>query len=217
MHKASLLFCAAVLACSVPVSSHAQATTPESAFSRVMSRVDLGVSGAGMFTHTASGPITQTEAPDYHYCPTTGPCVPATLTDKTSNTLGAIVTIRYQHRPWVGFEFNGSYARYTENYTSNTTQTALFPFQVQTRASEYTFGYVAQPLFTVFGLRPYFGAGGGFLEFKPTGHGGEGQQTEARPVVYYSGGLQKDINGYLGIRAGIREIFFEAPDFNLKF
>lgn len=166
-----------------------------------MSRVDLGVSGAGMFTHTVTGPIIPPEAPDYG----------STVEQQTSNTLGAIVTIRYQQRPWVGFEFNGSYARYTENFIS------VAPNQVQTRASEYTFGYVAQPLFTVVGLRPFFGAGGGFLEFKPTGHGGQGQQTEARPMVYYSAGLQKDINGYLGIRGGFRQLFFEDPDFNANY
>jgi opacity protein-like surface antigen len=214
MHKASLLFCAATLACSVSVSAHAQATTPESTFSRVMSRVDLGVSGAGMFTGTVSGPVVSSAAPDYYNCPTPTTCTVSTLQDKTSNTLGAVVNIRYQQKPWLGFELNVSYARYTENYTDNTTQVGSpFPFQVQTRASEYSFGYLAQPAFTVFGLRPFFGVGAGGLEFKPTGHGGEGQQSQIRPAEYYTVGVQKDINSFLGVRAGIRQVFFAAPDF----
>lgn len=201
MHKASLLFCAAALACCVPASASAQASTPQSSFSRVFSRVDLGISGDGVFTKTVSGPIIPKEAPDYG----------TQVTQQASNTFGALISIRYQHRPWIGFEFNGSYARYTENFV------VAPPQQVQTRASEYTFGYLAQPAFTVFGLSPFFGAGGGAMEFKPTGHGGQGQQTEARPAVYYSAGVQKDLNSFLGVRAGIHQVFFEAPDFNANY
>lgn len=198
-HKASLLFCAAALACSI--SAYAQTDLPQSPFARVMSRIDFGVSGAGMFTQTVSGTVIPKEAPDYG----------ANVSQQASNTLGALITIRYQHRPLLGFEFTGSYARYTESYVS------VAPNQVQTRASEYTFGYLAQPRFTLLGLNPYIGAGGGALEFKPTGHGGQGQQTQARPAVYYTAGLQKDINSFLGVRGGIRQTFFEAPDFNANY
>jgi opacity protein-like surface antigen len=200
IRKASLLFCAAVLACTLPA-AHGQADVPQSAFSRVLSRIDLGILGAGEFTQTVSGPIIPHEAPDYG----------ATVTQQVSNTLGAVVSLHYQQKPWLGAEFNGTYARYTENYVSAP------PYQVQTRASEYSVGYVAQPAFTLLGLSPYFGGGGGGMEFKPTGHGGQGQETEARPMFYYSVGVQKDINSFLGLRGGLRQEFFEAPDYNANY
>ncbi|MES2390406.1 MAG: outer membrane beta-barrel protein [Acidobacteriota bacterium] len=197
IRKAFLLLPAALLAFSF-TSASAQTDTPQTPFFRFLSHFDLGVSGAGMFTGDATGPIVSGLG-----APNQG----TTVTQQTSNTLGAIVNIRYVQKPYIGFEFNGTYARYTEEFKS------AAPYQVQTRADEYTLGYLITPPLTIGGLRPYASAGVGTTEFRPTAHGGQGQLPQGRLTYYYSAGLQKDLNDTFGLRVGVRQAFFMDPDF----
>jgi hypothetical protein len=206
IRKALFLLPAAAFAFSF-VSASAQTDTPQTPFFKQLSRIDLGVSGAGMFTGTATGPIVAgAGAPNCNPAPTTGACQ-TSISQETSNTLGAVVTLRYVAKPYIGFEFNGTYARYTENFNS------AAPYQVQTRADEYTLGYLVTPSQTFFGLSPYASAGAGTMEFKPTAHGGEGQLSQGRLAIYYSAGVQKDLNSSFGLRVGVRQTFFLDPNF----
>jgi hypothetical protein len=93
----------------------------------------------------------------------TGPVIPLaantgqSITQYGSNTLGALVSIGYTAKPYVGFEFNYGYARYTENYTGagSVVCCTTNDFQIQTGADEITLGYVAHPPHPIFGLQPY--------------------------------------------------------------
>jgi opacity protein-like surface antigen len=210
--RKALLLLPAVLLAFCFLSASAQTQTPQTPLMRQLSRVDLGVSGAGMFTGTVSGPVALTSAPNccpvnQPNCVTAGGVCPTILSQQTSNTLGALVNIRYIVKPYIGFEFNGTYARYTENYSSTA------PYQIQTRADEYTLGYLVTPAITIGGLSPYASAGVGTLEFKPTAHGGQGQLSQGRLAYYYSAGVQKDLNSSFGLRVGVRQTFFMDPDF----
>src|SRR6185312_10864924 len=99
-----------------------------------------------------------------------------TLNLQTSNTLGALVTLRYTISPLIGFEGNYGYARYTENFTPfGATATA----GVQTNAAEYTLGYVAHPP-TLLGVHPFAAVGLGSIAFRPTPFGGQQLNTQAR-------------------------------------
>ena len=164
--------------------------------------MDLGVSGVGIYNNTVTGPIVPTQAPDYG----------TVVTQYGSNTAGALATLRYIAKPYFGLEFNYGYARYTENYT-------VAPGQIQTRVNEYTLGYIATPRYSIFGLQPYLGAGGGTQAFKPTPHGGQGAPEKARATYYYTLGVQKELGtgGHFGIRAGFRELFFLDPDFGQNY
>ena len=161
-----------------------------------LANIDFGVQATGEFTGTVSGPIT----------------IPAfnegtTVTQSGSNTVGALVTIRYSPKPYLGAEFNGSYARFTENFN-------VTPFQIQNEVNEFTFGYLVIPPYTVFGVKPYVSAGGGVIRFAPTAGGGEQAYAEARPGIYYNVGVQKDLpDSHFGVRVGFRELFYTAPDF----
>ncbi len=161
-----------------------------------LSHVDFGVQAVGEFSSTAQGPVT----------------IPANDQGQSvylspSNTVGALVTIRYTPRPYLGAEFNGGYSRYTENLN-------VQPLSIQTQADEFTFGYLITPPYTVLGLRPYASAGVGGLRFAPTRGGGEGAPTEGRLAYYYNLGVQKDLIGNtFGVRVGFRQLFYTAPDF----
>lgn len=169
----------------------------QSKLQQQFSHVDLGVQAVGEFSSSASGPTT----------------IPAPLpsgqivTLSPSNTVGALVTIRYTPKPYMGAEFNGGYSRYTEDLN-------VQPLAIQTQVDEFTFGYLVTPPYTIFGVHPYASAGVGGMRFAPTRGGGEGAPPIGRLAEYYSVGVQKNIlSDNFGIRAGFRQIFYVAPDF----
>jgi hypothetical protein len=179
----------------------ATAQNPVTALDRQLSRIDIGVSGAGLFTRKVSGTVIPSNAPNAGQ----GESVDG------SNTVGALVDIRYIAKPFVGLEFNYSYARYTQNYS-------YLGLGVQSNANEYTLGYVATPKHPIFGFQPFVSAGAGSIAFKPTKGGGPGLQTQARAAYYYSAGLQQEVFGeHLGVRASFRQVFYLAPDFGANY
>ena len=196
----SALLCFAL----APVSfAHAQtsstATTP---LGRELEKVDLGVSGIGSFTPNTSGT---------NYLPQNIQQVP-------SNTLGALVELRYTRSPLIGIQFNYTYARFTENFTltnTPTTPSSQLPYVlgVQSKVNEYSLGYVAHGP-TFFGLHTFGGVGLGAIEFKPTAGGGENLPPEVRTGIYYHVGVEADLSPHFGLRGQFRQVFYGAPDFN---
>ena len=167
------------------------------ALEKQLSRIDLGISGVGSFTRDVSGPLVRPVSPSD----------PAVVSESASNTVGAMVNLRYVAKPFVGFEFNYVYARYKETFNTS-------PFGIQTTANEYTLGYIATPNHPIFGFEPFASAGLGSIQFKPTRGGGQGAPVQARAAYYYSAGLQHEyFSSHLGLRAGFRQVFFLAPDF----
>jgi hypothetical protein len=175
--------------------STAQGQT-QSTRDRQLSRLDLGVSAVGVITGNASGT-------NYLGVP---------LTQTSGSTVGPLVTIRYTKSPWIGAEFNYSYARYTQHYTSNGTDAYLLG-GVQANASEYTLGYIAHPRRQFFGVQPFLGGGLGLLHFKPTSSGGQSLPTQGAAAYYYTVGVEKPISQHFGVRANFRQLFYLAPDF----
>ena len=135
------------------------------------------------------------------------------LTQQPSNTLGALVTVRYIKSPLVGFEFNYGYARYTQNYSNYINGGA------QTNANEYTVGYVAHTP-KILGIGTFVSGGAGSMSFKGTPGGGQGLPTQARAAYYYAAGFEDSIlSPHFGIRAQFRQVFLsrsrlwpELPD-----
>jgi hypothetical protein len=197
---ASPIFAAALLA-SPFAAAYAQTSTPETPLARQIHKMDLALTGVGVYNSTVKGPIIPTQATDYG----------TVVTQFGSNTFGFLGTLRYVAKPYFGLELNYGYARYTENYN-------VAPYQIQAKVNEYTIGYVATPNHQIFGLQPYLGAGAGTSAFKPTAHGGQGAPEKARMTYYYTVGLQKELgSGHFGLRAGFRELFFLDPDFGQNY
>lgn len=144
----SILFC---LFATLAAGSAAQGQTAEpSALDHQLDRVDFGVSGVGIFNHSSSGPVINNTQPGQ------------SLVLDPSNTLGALVTLRYVIKPLVGFELNYGYSRYSQTfYQSNGGIVG-----VQNNANQYTAGYVAHAR-QIFGVTPFVVGGAGVTAFRP--------------------------------------------------
>ena len=187
------------LACTFGLGMSAQ-DVPQTPLSKQLSRMDLGVSAAGVFNHLVSGAVVPPNASNY----------PGVVSISPSNTVGATANLRYVAKPYIGVEFNWLHARYTENYSHT-------PFGVQTAADEFTLGYVVTPAHLIFGAQPYASVGAGTTKFTPTRGGGQGLTTQARATYYYSVGLQEDLLHNFGARVGLRQAFYLDPDYGQNY
>jgi hypothetical protein len=177
------------------LSSVALAQNPVTMLDRQLDRIDLGVSGMGEFTNSVTGT---------NY-------LGVKLTQQPSNTLGALVNIRYTKSPLVGFEFNYTYARYTQNFSSYIVGGA------QTNANEYSLGYVVHTP-KLLGVETFASVGAGTTAFKGTTGGGQGLPEQARMTYYYTAGVEQSVySPHFGIRAEFRQAFFLAPDFGQNY
>ncbi|MGI4757149.1 MAG: hypothetical protein ACRYGF_09900 [Janthinobacterium lividum] len=192
--------------------AHAQDAQPTvTRTSRVLSHFDLGVSGIALFTKGVSGTVNQ---------PVLGQ--PYQVDQTASTAAGALVTLRGQKSAFKGFELNYGYGRTAQTYTCCNTNpnngTFVGPLVAQAAANEFTLGYLVRPERTIFGFKPYISAGAGTMEFKPTRNGGQGLQPQARAAYYYSvGGENLLVGDTLGVRFGVRQLFYKAPDFGQNY
>jgi len=190
-YASSLLLC--LFTCLSAPAAHAQAATVTN-LDRHLSRLDLGVTAVGQITGDVSGTNYLNQS----------------VIQKASTTVGVHVALRYTKSPFLGFEANYTQARYTENYSNNV------PGGVQTKASEYSFGYVAH-LPTLIGLKPFAAVGAGSIAFRPTAGGGQGLLPQARAAYYYNVGVDAPVFPHMGLRVSARQAFFKAPDFGANY
>lgn len=194
---------AALVSMAPPI--QAQSSVPVTEFDRQLARIDLGISGAGIFTTRTSG---------MNY-------LQQNVTLSPSNTLGALVTVRYTKSPLVGVELNYSYVRYTDDFTGTNSAAVIkgttpFVLGIQTKLNEYTVGYVAHtPHY--FGVQPFISAGLGLLAYHPTAGGGQGFLPQAEAAYYYTLGADAPLNDKFGFRASFHQVFSLAPDYKTNY
>jgi hypothetical protein len=196
----SLFFCLLLTA----AGSTAEAQTSQNtALDRQLSRIDFGIVGLGVFNKNSNG-----------FATVNGKANTA-VSLNPSNTAGALITLRYTKSPYVGFEFNYSYARYTDLFTPFGSQPNG---GVQQNASEYTFGYVVHSKKQYFGLTPFASGGAGTTVFRPTPGGGLALPEQARATYFASVGVETTVlSPHFGVRAQYRQVFFKAPDFETNY
>jgi hypothetical protein len=196
----SVLFC--LLLTAAGSTAKAQTTQPPTALDRQLSRVDLGIIGVGVFNKDSNGTaIVNAKPTEVNLSP--------------GNTAGAVVTLRYIVSPFVGFEGNYGYARYTDTFTPFGAQPIA---GVQQNASEYTLGYIAHARKQYFGVTPFASAGLGTMAFRPTPGGGEALPKQARAAYYFSVGVETTVlSPHFGVRALYRQVFFKAPDYETNY
>jgi hypothetical protein len=194
----SVFFCLLLTA----AGSTAEAQKPQTGLDRQLSRIDLGLVGVGVFNKDSNGFATVNGKAN----------TPVNL--NPSDTAGVLITVRYTKSPYVGLEFNYSYARYTQNFTPFGSQPNG---GVQQNASEYTFGYVVHPKKEYFGFTPFASGGAGTTVFRPTPRGGLGLPEQARATYFGSVGAEALLSTHFGIRLQYRQLFFKAPDFETNY
>jgi hypothetical protein len=193
----SVLFCLLLTAAGSTAKAQTASTNP--ALDRQLSRIDLGILGVGVFNKSSNGLATVNGQPN----------TPVNL--NPGNTAGAVVTLRYVVSPFVGFEGNYGYSRYTDTFTPFGSQPNG---GVQQNANEYTFGYVVHTRKQYFGVTPFASGGAGTTVFRPTPGGGLALPEQARATYYFSVGAETTVlSPHFGIRAQYRQLFFKAPDF----
>src|SRR5271154_6542573 len=197
----SVLLC--LLLTAAGSTAKAQATSPETPLDRQLARTDLAIVGIGVFNQASNGFAVVNGKPN----------TPVNLSP--GNTAGALVTLRYIVSPFVGFEANYSYARYTDTFTPFGSQANG---GVQQNASEYSLGYVIHARKQYFGLTPFASGGAGTTVFRPTPGGRLALPEQARATYYGSVGVETTVlSPHFGIRAEYRQVFFKAPDFETNY
>ncbi len=123
--------------------------------------------------------------------------------------MGALATVRQSFHPWLGYEVNYSYTRFTERFST-------IPFGVQNNVHEVSVAYLLQgPTLPILGLQPFGAVGAGALIFLPTTVGGQKYNKQTRvPVLYEVGVNCPVITSHLGLRFQYRGLLYKAPDFN---
>jgi opacity protein-like surface antigen len=130
------------------------------------------------------------------------------VTDSPTNSLGALFSVRQSFHPWLGYEVNYSYTRFSERYNN-------IPYSVQDNVHEASAAYLVQgPSLPILGLQPFGTVGAGGLIFLPTTVGGQRYHQQWRvPLIYEVGVNWPILTSHLGLRLQYRGLIYKTPDF----
>jgi hypothetical protein len=129
--------------------------------------------------------------------------------DNPTDSLGALATVRQSFHPWLGYEVNYGYTRFSERYST-------LPFDLQSNLHEVSGAYLLQgPKIPILGLQPFGAVGVGALIFLPTTAGGQKYNQQARiPLLYEVGVNYPVFTSHFGLRFQYRGLVYKTPDFN---
>jgi opacity protein-like surface antigen len=220
LHLRSLSFAAlAFIACSVVLFGVCPATaqnpeqrkTPKNLVPEI--DVSLGVSGQ----------LTYTRTPTTNEVESFGDFTTQT-TQGTSPSPGVLGTLHESFKPWLGYNVNLGYTRFSENYShgsafvppKGTTASPSSTFtqgSIGTNMYELTIAEVFEgPRSKRFNTFGQFGGGG--LFFLPTDSASPASQ-QTRPAMIFGVGMNYKLTSHLDLRAEYRGLFYKSPDFNL--
>ncbi len=131
------------------------------------------------------------------------------IQDSPTDSMGGLATVRQSFHPWLGYEVNYSYTRFSERYNT-------IPFGVQNNLHEVSGAYLVQgPTIPILGLQPFGAIGFGALIFLPTTVGGQKYSQQTRvPLLYEVGVNYPILTSHLGLRFQYRGLNYKTPDFN---
>ena len=129
--------------------------------------------------------------------------------DSPTDSLGVVTTVRQSFHPWLGYEINYGYTRFTERYST-------VPFGVQNNLHEASGAYLLQgPTIPILGLQPFGAVGVGGLLFLPTTVGGQKYNQQWRVPLLYEVGVNYPLfTSHFGLRLQYRGLVYKTPDFN---
>lgn len=126
------------------------------------------------------------------------------IKDSPSRSSGALATFRQSYKPWIGYEVNYSYTRFSEFYSNQA-------FGVQENLHEVSGAYLVQGP-KVIGFQPFAAAGAAWLIFDPTATGGQRFAKQNIPGFLYEFGVNYPIlTNHFGARLEYRGLEYSAP------
>lgn len=140
----------------------------------------------------------------------------------TSPSAGVLATIHQSFRPWLGYNINFGYSRFSEQYS----QGMYFPnpSQPTNPISNFTYGSIGTNMYELTGASVVQGPkakridtfaqlGGGILTFLPT-QDPSPYAVQSRPTMVFGAGLNYKLSKQWGLRAEYRGLFLKNPDFH---
>ncbi len=133
------------------------------------------------------------------------------IVDKPTESMGALATVRQSFHPWLGWEVNYGYTRFSERYNVG----QPLGTQVQNNMHEVSGAYLLQgPNLPILGLQPFAAVGTAALIFLPTTTGGQKYSQQTRvPLLYEAGVNYPLVTSHLGLRFLYRGLLYKTPDF----
>ena len=135
------------------------------------------------------------------------------IREDTTESGGALVSFRQPYRPWLGYEANLGYTRFSEAYNKGIVKLA-------DNVTDISFAYLLQPP-TVYGVQPFLTLGGGIIYFSPMGTITDLNavtpphfSSQLLPEFVYGVGLNYPILSHFGARAQLRGLKYKTPDFH---
>ena len=145
-------------------------------------------------------------------------------TQGTAPSAGGLATFHQSFKPWLGYNANFGFTRFTEHYSNGiqfvpNSASGLQPSSSFVRGAVRTNMYEATVASIIEGprtkrFRTFAQFGGGGLFFDPlSSKTGTKQQT--RPAMLLGVGANFKLTEHLDLRAEYRGLFYKSPDFNL--
>jgi hypothetical protein len=144
-------------------------------------------------------------------------------TQGTIPSVGVLGTFHQQFKPWLGYNVNLGYSRFTENYSNGFTYTSTTPqywnswithTSIDTNMYELSAASVVQGPWTK-RFSTFFQTGGAILTFLPTQNPSPGA-VQFRPALIFGVGFNYRLSEHLGVRAEYRGQFYKNPDFKMS-
>jgi hypothetical protein len=136
------------------------------------------------------------------------------IRDDTTESGGALISLRRPWKPWAGYEVNVGYTKFFEAYNKGVVK-------LESNVTDLSVSYLFQSP-TIYGVQPFFSIGGGIIYFAPID--GTITNSLAPAVTRFSGqllpeftwdlGLNYPVFSRFGVRGGLRGLKYKTPDFH---
>ena len=143
-------------------------------------------------------------------------------TQATSSSAGGLLTFHQSFKPWLGYNVNFGYSRFSEKYS----QGMYFPnpSTPTNPISSFTYGSIGENMYELTGasvvqgprakrVETFFQLGGGALSFLPTQNPSP-YWVVFRPVMIFGTGINYSLSRHWGLRAEYRGLFYKTPAFS---
>lgn len=125
----------------------------------------------------------------------------------TTESIGGLASFRQPYRPWLGYEIDYGFTRYSESYNKT------LGGRVTNDSHEITGAYLIQMRQPYYGLQAFATIGLGLMAFQPSPS--HGYPTQLLPAFVYSLGVNHLVlSDHIGIRVQYRALKYKTPNFN---